>query len=183
MESSGNRPNGVSEMSTVRQAVIQSQTMRSLWRDSEGTALVEATIVIPVLLVLLFGVFEFSAFFWRQQLISTGVRDAARYLSRSLNPSSPAVETAAENLAVTGSTSGGTPRVFGWSGSDITISFTVIDNPVAANGTSPYRGPAVIQVVTVSTSYTHRSLGFLDYLGLPNLVIQVSHSERVIGPT
>ena len=66
--------------------MIQSGTMRSLWRDSEGTALVEATIVIPVLLVLLFGVFEFSALFWRQQLISTGVRDAARYLSRSLNP-------------------------------------------------------------------------------------------------
>src|SRR5262249_8109299 len=170
-------------MSTVRQAVIQSQTMRSLWRDSTGTALVEATIVIPVLLVLVFGVFEFSAFFWQQQLISTGVRDAARYLSRSLDPLSPAVERAAGNLAVTGSASGGTPRVSGWSVSDVTISFTSLANPVGVNGPSPYRGLAVIQVVTVSTSYTHPSLGFLDYLGLPNLVIQVSHSERVIGPS
>jgi len=166
----------------VRQAVIQSETMRSLWRDNAGTALVEATIVIPVLLVLVFGVFEFSAFFWQQQLISTGVRDAARYLSRSLDQSNPAVETAAKNLAVTGSTSGGMPRVSGWSVSDLTISLTSIDNPVGANGTSPYRGFGLIQVVTVSTSYTHPSLGFLDYLGLPDLVIQVSHSERVIGP-
>ena len=166
----------------VRQAAIQSETMRSLWRDSAGTALVEATIVIPVLLVLVFGVFEFSAFFWQQQLISTGVRDAARYLSRSLDQSNPALETAAKNLAVTGSTSGGIPRVSGWSVSDLTISLTSIDNPFGANGTSPYRGFALIQVVTVSTSYTHPSLGFLDYLGLPNLVIQVSHSERVIGP-
>ena len=144
MESSGNRPNGVGEMSTVRQAVIQSKTMRSLWRDSEGTALVEATIVIPVLLALVLGVFEFSALFWQQQLISTGVRDATRYLSRSLNPSTPAVETAAENLAVTGSTSGGTPRVSGWSVDDVTISFTSTNNPVGANGASPYRGLAVI---------------------------------------
>jgi hypothetical protein len=121
--------------------------------------------------------------FWQQQLISTGVRDATRYLSRSLNPSTPAVQTAAENLAVTGSTSGGTPRVPGWSVDDVTISFTSTNNPVGAGGTSPYRGLAVIQVVTVSTSYTHPSLGFLEYLGLPKLVIQVSHSERVIGPS
>ena len=157
--------------------------MRSLWPDREGSALVEATIIIPVLLILVFGVFEFSALFWQEQLISAGVRDAARYLARNADPSSRAIENAAENLAVTGSISGGTPRVPGWSVGDVTVDFASIDNPIGANGRGAYRGPAVIQVVTVATAYTHRSLGFLDYLGLPNLIIRSSHSERVTGPS
>lgn len=157
--------------------------MRLLWRDHDGSALVEATIIIPVLLVLVFGVFEFSALFWQQQLVSAGVRDAARYLARSVNPASSAAETAAENLAVTGSIFGGTPRAPGWSPSDVSVRFKSIENHAGANGRGSYRGPEVIQIVTVSTSYTHPSLGFLDYLGLPNLVVHISHSERITGPS
>ena len=157
--------------------------MRSLLRDNEGSALVEATIIIPVLLVLVFGVFEFSALFWQQQLVSAGVRDAARYLARSVNPSTSAAEAAAENLAVSGSIFGGMPRAPGWSSRDVSISFKTIENSFGANGRGTYRGPDVIQIVTVSTSYTHSSLGFLDYLGLPNPIIHVSHSERVTGPS
>jgi len=157
--------------------------MRSLLRDSDGSALVEATIIIPVLLILVFGVFEFSALFWQQQLVSAGVRDAARYLARSVNPSASVAETAAENLAVTGSIFGGTPRAPGWSASDVSVSFKTIENSAGANARGSYRGPDVIQIVTVSTSYTHSSLGFLEYLGLPNPVIHVSHSERITGPS
>jgi Flp pilus assembly protein TadG len=157
--------------------------MRALLRDSDGSALVEATIIIPVLLVLVFGVFEFSALFWQQQLVSAGIRDAARYLARSVNPATLAAETAAENLAVSGSIFGGTPRAPGWSPRDVSVSFKTIENTAGANGRGSYRGPDMIQIVTVSTSYTHSSLGFLDYLGLPNPVIQVSHSERVTGPS
>jgi len=35
----------------------------SLWRDDDGSALVEATIVMPLLIGLFLGVFEFSWFF------------------------------------------------------------------------------------------------------------------------
>jgi Flp pilus assembly protein TadG len=157
--------------------------MRSLLRDDDGSALVEATIIIPVLLILVFGVFEFSTLFWQQQLVSAGVRDAARYLARSINPTTPAAETAAENLAVTGSILGGPPRAPGWRPSDVSVNFKTIENNAGPSGRGGYRGPEVIQVVTVSTSYTHSSLGFLDYLGLTNLIIQVSHSERITGPS
>ena len=156
--------------------------MRPLGRDTDGSALVEATIIIPVMLVLVFGVLEFSALFWQQQLVSAGVRDAARYLSRSTDPSSPAAESAAENLAVSGSTSGGMPRAPGWGPSDVSVSFKSIENNAGANGRGSYRGPEVIRVVTVSTSYKHPSLGFLDYLGLPNIIVHISHSERITGP-
>ena len=157
--------------------------MRSLFRNNDGSALVEATIIIPVLLILVFGVFEFSNLFWQQQLVTAGVRDAARYLARSINPSSSAAESAAENLAVTGSILGGTPRAPGWSPGDVSVSFKSIENSPGIGGRGSYRGPQVIQVVTVSTAYTHPSLGFLDYLGLPNLIIHVSHSERITGPS
>src|SRR5271168_3950365 len=54
----------------------------SFWRDEEGSALVEATIVMPLLLSLFLGVFEFSWFLYNQQLVVSGLRDAARYMTR-----------------------------------------------------------------------------------------------------
>ena len=56
--------------------------LKSLWADSDGSALVEATIVTPMLVVLFLGVFEFSWFFYNQQLVVAGLRDAARYMTR-----------------------------------------------------------------------------------------------------
>ena len=58
------------------------QTIQSLWRSTDGSALVEATVLTPVLIILFFGVFEFSWYFYNQQLVEIGVRDAARYLAR-----------------------------------------------------------------------------------------------------
>ena len=60
--------------------------LRSLWRNDEGSALIEGAIIVPVLLVLVLGVFEFSWLIYQQHLISTGINDAARYIARSANP-------------------------------------------------------------------------------------------------
>jgi Flp pilus assembly protein TadG len=51
--------------------------LRSIWRDIQGSALVEATALTPVLFALVFGVLEFSWYFYDQHRVSTGVRDAA----------------------------------------------------------------------------------------------------------
>ena len=56
--------------------------MRSLRDDCDGSALVEATIVTPLLVSLFLGVFEFSWYFYNQQLVVAGLRDAARYMTR-----------------------------------------------------------------------------------------------------
>ena len=45
--------------------------MRSLLRDVKGSALVEGALLIPVLFVLMYGVYDFSWFFYQQQLVST----------------------------------------------------------------------------------------------------------------
>ena len=67
--------------------------LQSLLGDKDGSALVEGAVLVPLLFVLLFGVYEFSWFFYQQHLVSTGIRDAARYLARvidSCNAFSPA---------------------------------------------------------------------------------------------
>src|ERR1700746_3932443 len=97
--------------------------LRTSWRDERGSALLEATALTPVLFALVFGVLEFSWYFYDQHRVSTGVRDAARYLSRVLDPSVPTLQTAAKNLAVTGDISGATttPRVVGWTTGNVHV--------------------------------------------------------------
>ena len=63
--------------------------LRSIWRDSKGSALVEGSIILPVLFILVFGVFEFSWAICQQHLILTGISDAARYIARSAIPKRP----------------------------------------------------------------------------------------------
>jgi hypothetical protein len=66
--------------------------------------------------------------------------------------------------------------------SDVNITYASIGNPVGDNGLNPFRGGAVIQIVTVSTTFTAPSLGFFDFLRLQPPAFTVSHQERVIGP-
>ncbi len=156
--------------------------LQSLWRNSEGTALIEGALVVPILCTLVFGVFEFSWLFYQQHLISTGIRDAARYIARTANPNNVTIQTGAKNLATTGAIDGNTARVRGWWERDVSITYASVDNSVGINGLTPFRGGAVIQSVTVSTTFTVPSLGFFGFLGLKPPAFTVSHQERVIGP-
>jgi len=160
--------------------------LRSLWRDRRGSALLEATVVTPFLFVLTFGVYEFSWFFYRQHLTSTGVHDAARYLARtSLNPceaSNAANQTNAKNIATNGVTSGGMARVPGWTASNVTISCPTISRSVCGAATPCVLGTgANLRLVTVSTSYTPATLGLLGFFGFSAPTISVSHQERAVG--
>src|SRR5258708_25089012 len=96
------------------------KAVKSLWRDREGSVLLETTVLTPMLFTLLFGVFEFSFVFLQQQLIEAGVRDAARYLARvplssgstPCTQTDPATGTTylayAQNIALYGTTTAGT---------------------------------------------------------------------------
>ena len=155
---------------------VFARMMQSLWRNREGSALVEATIVVPVLFILTFGVYEFSWVFYTHQLVSAGIRDAARYAARTSAPCGSATTTDAQNLAATGqTTSGGTARVTGWTAADVNVACASIDNSAGT-----YHGGNPIQIVTVSTSFTDNSLGLFPFLGLTAPAISVTHSERAI---
>jgi hypothetical protein len=155
-------------------------------RDQKGAALAEAAIMVPVLLILFLGVFEFSYLFYQQQLIEIGIRDAARYLSRT-DPCDPNLVANAKRLATTGSIDPGTPpRVCTngtcWIAGDVSISPCPL--PTVSTG-----GPYLLadgtfgspQIITVTTSFLDPSLGFFGFLGLSPPNISFTHSERIIG--
>jgi Flp pilus assembly protein TadG len=166
---------------------------RALWQDQRGSAIVEGTIVVPVLLTFLLGLYEFSWAFYQQQLISTGLRDAARYLARydyltcggTPSTSCATAVTNAKAIATTGAVSGGTAMVKGWTTSNVTVAFSSTTNTLASSpcGTTPCRSAftGVVYTVTVSTNFQDPTLGLFGALGLTGPSISVSHTERVIG--
>ena len=52
---------------------------RALWRREEGSALVEFALILPLLVLLLFGVIEFGLLLYNQQVITNASREGARY--------------------------------------------------------------------------------------------------------
>jgi hypothetical protein len=150
--------------------------------------MVESAVLIPLLFALLFGVYEFSWYFYQQHLASIGMRDAARYLARVSNPCDERSaawsmeQSNARALATTGSIRGGTARVNGWTAAMVVLRCTAITNPAGPTGLRAYRsGGEVVYVITASTSFADPSLGFFAFLHLVPPVISVSHSERVVG--
>src|SRR5262245_59528216 len=155
--------------------------LRSIWRESEGSALVEGSIILPVLFILVFGVFEFSWVICQRHLILTGISDAGRYIARSTTPNDSTTKKDAKNLAITGAVDSDTPRVRGWTADDIDISYTFIDNAADDNGLTNFRGGQVIESVTVSTTFTVPSFGFFNILKLSPPILNVSHQERIVS--
>lgn len=152
-------------------------------RNESGSALLEGAIVFPLLLTLGLGAIEFSNAFYDHQEITTGLRDAARYMARVLptgsvnNPCANATAMAnAQNLAVNGVISGGSARISGWTTGNVTISCAAV-----SNASSTYRGPSTLYIVTASTAVTYPQFGLLTFLGLTAPTINLSHSERWIG--
>jgi adhesin HecA-like repeat protein len=152
------------------------RALKSILRADGGAALVEGAIILPVFLALVGGVYEFGFFLYQEQLVTSGIQDAARYLAFSSDPTSVTTQIEAGNLAVTGSMNGGPSRVTGWSTSNVSVTISSVDN-----STGTYSGGSRVQLVTVSTSFLDPTLGFLALLGLNPPTISISHQERVVG--
>jgi Flp pilus assembly protein TadG len=163
----------------------------SLWRDDDGSALVEATIVMPLLITLFLGVFEFSWYLYNQQLVVSGLRDAARYMTRielTDGNRDPCVQTDqngvlytadAANIATTAEATGGSARVSGWSAADVTISCS---SSAALDAGNYADGSTSMTIIDVATRFADPSLGLFSSLGLKPPMLSFSHEERFIGP-
>jgi Flp pilus assembly protein TadG len=172
-------------------ACMPEKTM-SLWRDNDGSALVEATIIMPLLISLFLGVFEFSWFLYNQQLVVSGLRDAARYMTRieltdgNCDPCAQKDQNGvlygsnAANIATTAQTgSGGAARVSGWNAADVTINCLSSAALVTGNYAD---GSTSMTIIDVATRFTDPSLGLFSSLGLKPPPLSFSHQERFIGP-
>jgi Flp pilus assembly protein TadG len=116
--------------------------------DERGAAMVEFTITLPFLLAMCALVAEGGRILWHHELIAKGVREATRYLSRVDDPTDATAQAQAVNLALRGRLTGGTPKLALWNDAATVVpTVTTIDNSAGA-----FRGPAEIQVVTVTAT-------------------------------
>lgn len=146
-----------------------------------GAALVEFTLVAPLLIMLMCGMAEFAQAMRQYHIMEKGVRDAARYLARSeMNGCSldAGAVSDAQNLAITGQISGGSFLFPTWTnpGSVVASVPQCIDN---SSGT--YRGYDNMPVIEVTANAPYADLGMLTVLGFGGIVLEVSHQQLWIG--
>lgn len=92
-------------------------------RDESGLQLVEATIVIPIFLILFAATAEFGRYFYEYTTLAKAVQVGSRYLSTV--PVGGAGDTAAKNLVVYGNVDGtGTPILTGLTPANVAIART-----------------------------------------------------------
>jgi Flp pilus assembly protein TadG len=164
-------------------------SLRPLLNDRSGSAAAEMALLLPFLVLLMFGGVELGFYFYNQHQVVKGVRDGARFAARqsftSLNcnggtPSTiPAdVETAIKEITRTGQVSGGTARVSGWVNGDIAVSVTCPTTPVT---TGIYNGMANAPQVNVTATVSYASL--FDGVGVVDstYTLRASQQAAVMG--
>jgi Flp pilus assembly protein TadG len=161
--------------------------LRDLRRDLDGAALVEFTLVAPVLISLMCGLAELGQLLRQYHVMEKGVRDAARYLTHvPVNPpcagiTDPAGYTwtqavaDAKKLAVYGSISGSTPLYPSWAS---TATVTVDDATCLTNPRDPTGAKVnLLPKITVTAAAPYVDLGMLRVIGLGPFTLTVSHQE------
>lgn len=153
-------------------------TQLRTFRDcTSGTALVEMTIVVPVLLLLMVGIIEVGRAIQDYETADKSMRSAARYLARL--PEALICTYGYDNareLAVYGTISpsdGTPPLIAGWDPATVTFS----RSPVC--GTLPPEGGNLVLRIHADVPIPVPMLGAIS---LPTTVnIRVDHEERHIG--
>jgi Flp pilus assembly protein TadG len=133
-----------------------------LARCSSGNALVEMTIVVPVVISLMAGGIDFSMALTTQATAGKSIRDAARYLG-SLRASECNGQIAtAQNIAVYGNLSGtGNALVPNWEANggpnnNVTITCGSI---IVVSAKIPYDSITLLISITLSTQHEEPQLG------------------------
>jgi Flp pilus assembly protein TadG len=151
-------------------------------RSRDGAALVEFSLLAPVLILLMCGLSEFANVMRQYHIMEKSVRDAARYLTRvpmtgcTVNGASI---TAAQNLALTGITaSGGAYFLPTWADP---ASVTVAVADCVSNTTQTYRGHDQMPVIEVTARAPYQDLGMLGVIGIDDIELEVRHQQLWIG--
>ena len=166
---------------------------RRLASDRTGSAAAEMALVLPLMLLLLFGTFDLGYYFLSEHVVQKSVRDAARYAARLPMTSYPActptpdAEAQIQRLARAGDPDGdwdndGTPdqRLHGWDADDMTTVTLTCDT------TGTYAGiysdfPTGVPVVTVSAQVPYPTLFSTLGLGTATLTLNAQSQAAVAG--
>lgn len=185
--------------------------IKKLAGDKSGAALLEVSVVIPVVLSIGLGVIEFGNAIYNEHLIFNGVRDAARYAA-GLPANDAVTQRNAACIAITGQMNGSAAcnaavnpscttvncRVSFWNdatgsagtGTQVSVRYNALaDNGTVLCGTvatpAYCRGRDVttgnVYTVTVTATVPYQSLGFMSYFNLAAPTFSLSHTERLFG--
>lgn len=150
-------------------------------KAKRGAALVEFTLVAPLLIALMCGMAEFASIMRQYHIMEKGVRDAGRYLARVPMTGcavSGGATAAAQNLALTGRTSGGSYLLPTWT-DPATVTVSVAE--CFDNWGGAYRGRAQIPVIEVTASAPYVDLGLLSVIGVGDIDLEVTHQQYWVG--
>jgi Flp pilus assembly protein TadG len=158
-------------------------TGRMLWRCRSGSVGVETALVTPVILILMFGLVDLGNYFMSEHAVVKAVRDGARYASRrgfaeySCASASTDVVTKTRNITRTGTLTGGTARLVGWTNPDTTI-FVTVRCDTSGTYSGIYKGAATgVPVVKVSAVVPYKSL--FKYFGITTATIDLTAASEV----
>lgn len=166
-----------------------------LVRGEKGAALIEYTLLAPIIIVLGLGAGEFGRAVQHHHVINKGARDAARYLARvpatcagagigAGSITSGANVTTAKYLAMTGYPAVSTNWILSyWNDlSTVTVTVDCLDNAsLAIPFEGLYEGDTYIPSIRVSIAMPYAEIGFLSVLGVGAMTFTAQHTEPYIG--
>lgn len=161
-----------------------------MWRCSQGAAAAEMAMVMPFLLILLFGSVELGNYFLNEHSLVKAVRDGARFAARQSFTNYTAcsgtpggtVEADTKNVVMSGYLSGGAVLTPNIEASDITVSTSCTATAGGQTLSGIYRnrsGGAQIVIVTAQVDY-RSVLGSFGFTGL-NYDLNATSESAVSG--
>jgi Flp pilus assembly protein TadG len=165
-------------------------------RDHRGTALVETALILPLMVPLSAGVFEFGNLIHDKLLMEAGLTDGARFAARCNSQmytdnglAAINCATIAANIAVFGNAGGtGSPRVKGWqkaggtsNNATVTIAASASCHDAVVSGVTEYRSTtAQVCIVRAAGAFPYSGIGMLSLLGIGPITLNGFHEERLI---
>lgn len=159
-------------------------------RDHRGTALVETALILPLMVPLSAGVFEFGNLIHDKLLMEAGLSDGARFAARCntkmYSDAGLAIDCAdiATNIAVFGNAAGtGSARIKGWQKTDVTVTIaaTADCHDAVVAGVTEYRSTtAQVCIVNAAGTLVYSGIGMLSLLDIGPITLNGFHQERLI---
>ena len=158
--------------------------------DSSGAAAVEMALMLPLLLMLVFGTFEGGHYLWSEHKVVKAVRNGARYAARtnfSNFGACPTVDGEAEikKLIRTGYLNGDNPWISGtdnpvvpgWSDGDVMVTCAYVSGQGGLYGTRAGIAP----IVTVTAIVDYPSLFQMFGIGSSGVHLYSTAQSPVMG--
>lgn len=165
------------------------RALKRLIGAERGAALVEFTVLMPLLFALMAGFIEFGMALQRHHVVQKSLRDATRYLAQvpGFDATTPVDATPcnatptgqaliAKNLAIYGNIGGtGTSKISGW-GYDGVCVIGPTSRSVTFNGVT-----TEVLVVQMTAQAPYNDIGFLSILGFTGITLGGSHEQAYLG--